>query len=163
LQDLEKLVPALESRDARVAFRASIDLVSAGDHCLPLLRKSLPPMDPPDAERLGALLADLDSEQFALRTKAALELEQLGEAARPGLRKLIDGTPSEESLRRAEQILAKLEGSPRLRAVRAVEVLEHIATREARDMLKKLASGVQEARLTREAKAALERLAARSP
>ena len=48
---------------------------------------------------------------------------------------------------------------PQLRAVRGVEVLEHIGTAEPRQLLTNLAAGVPDARLTREAKAALGRLA----
>ena len=41
---------------------------------------------------------------------------------------------------------------------RAVEVLERVETEEARRVLEAMAKGVPEARLTREAKAALSRL-----
>jgi HEAT repeat protein len=123
------------------------------------LKKRLP-IGTPNAEQFSALLADLDSEEFAVRTKATRELEELGEAARPGLRKLLDNSPSPEARRRAERILAKLDGMPQqLRAVRSVEVLDHIGTAEARQLLTNLAAGVPDARLTREAKAALGRLA----
>jgi hypothetical protein len=45
--------------------------------------------------------------------------------------------------------------------VRAVEVLEWIATKEARARLLELAKGAPDARLTREAAAACKRLAGR--
>jgi HEAT repeat protein len=45
-----------------------------------------------------------------------------------------------------------------LQRLRAVEVLERLGNREARDLLKSLASGA-ESRLTSESKAALDRLA----
>jgi hypothetical protein len=45
-----------------------------------------------------------------------------------------------------------------LRSLRAIEVLEHLATPEARQVLQKLAEGAPNVRLTREAKAALARL-----
>jgi hypothetical protein len=47
------------------------------------------------------------------------------------------------------------------RALRAVAVLEQIGTPEARQVLEVLRQGPAEARLTREAKAALTRLARR--
>ena len=45
-----------------------------------------------------------------------------------------------------------------LRTMRAVEILEHIATPAARDLLAEWAKGAPGARLTEEAKASLERL-----
>ncbi len=48
-----------------------------------------------------------------------------------------------------------------MQALRAVEVLERVGTPEARQILEDLARGAPEARLTREAKAALEGLAKR--
>ncbi len=45
-----------------------------------------------------------------------------------------------------------------IRQLRAVEVLEHLATDDARKLLDKLAGGARDALLTREAKAARERL-----
>ena len=47
------------------------------------------------------------------------------------------------------------------RALRSIEVLEHIGTQESQVVLKALSQGAPEARLTQQAKAALERLAKR--
>jgi hypothetical protein len=62
-------------------------------------------------------------------------------------------------------LLAKLGGPvtrvEEKRAVRAVAVLEDIGTPAARRVLEALARGESEARLTRQAKAALERLGRR--
>ena len=65
--------------------------------------------------------------------------------------------------RRIQEVLAALEtpgpfSADALRESRAVIALERIGTREARETLAVLAKGVPDARLTREAKAALERL-----
>jgi hypothetical protein len=49
-----------------------------------------------------------------------------------------------------------------MRTFRAIEVLEHIATPEAQQVLKTLSEGAPEARVTREAKVSLERLAKRA-
>lgn len=45
-----------------------------------------------------------------------------------------------------------------LRSLRAVEVLEYVASRDAVNVLRTLAKGMPGARLTREARAALDRL-----
>jgi hypothetical protein len=60
---------------------------------------------------------------------------------------------------RIEEILERTtEPSPeRLRSWRATKVLEQIASPEARRVLQSLAAGAPEARMTREAKAALKR------
>ena len=61
-----------------------------------------------------------------------------------------------------QQVLEKLTGPltvpESMRAVRAVELLERLGADEARGVLRELAGGAAEARLTREAKAALESL-----
>jgi hypothetical protein len=113
---------------------------------------------------LSRWIADLESERFSVREKATRALEELADLAAPALRKML-AQLSPEGRRRAEQLLEKLTGpippGERLQALRAIEVLEHIGT-EARQILKSLATGTPEARLTQEAKASLERLAKRS-
>src|SRR5437763_1530012 len=91
-------------------------------------------------------------------------------ATRPpeaALRQAITSRPSLEVRRRVEELLARLEGATPsaegVRTLRAVEALEHIGTREARQVLETLAKGAPETRLTREVKAALERLAGTPP
>ena len=49
-----------------------------------------------------------------------------------------------------------------LRRLRSVEVLEHIGTPEAREVITAIAKGAPEARLTQEAKASLDSLTNRS-
>jgi hypothetical protein len=48
-----------------------------------------------------------------------------------------------------------------LRALRAIEALEHMESREAEKLLNALATGVPDARLTREAEASLKSLGRR--
>jgi hypothetical protein len=133
---------------------------------VPFLRERLRPAAGVEAKRLGQLIADLDSEQFTARERAAAELERLGERAAPALRQALARQPSAEMRRRAEGLLDRLQGGVTepglLRALRAVEALEHAATPEARSVLQELARGEPEARQTREAKAALQRLTKRS-
>jgi hypothetical protein len=113
-------------------------------------------------QRLNDLIADLDSDRFAVRQRASGELEQLGELAGPAMHRALAGEPSPEARRRLRRLVQKLGGpitSPEmLRLLRAVEVLEKVGTAEARKVLQALADGAPQATLTREAKAALLRL-----
>jgi hypothetical protein len=99
-----------------------------------------------------------------VRDKATVELEKLGEAALHAMQKSLDSQPALETRRRLEQLIEKQlreRGSPsaeRLRIGRALEVPEHIGSPDARQVLQTLAMGAPGAYLTREAKAALERL-----
>jgi hypothetical protein len=112
------------------------------------------------------LLAKLSSDDFNTRKKAMRELLRLGEAAEDALRKALEKKPDFELHQRMERLLAVLAGAAiwpdRVREVRAVEVLERIGNRQARQVLRALAGGMAEARLTLDAQRALRRLERRS-
>jgi hypothetical protein len=78
-----------------------------------------------------------------LRAAKTHELELLGPVAEPALRLMLSAPPSLESRLRAEAILRKLDplGSSRehSRRLRAVQVLEWMATPETRRLLRELA------------------------
>jgi hypothetical protein len=97
-----------------------------------------------------------------VREKAGRELEKLGDLAVPALREEWKRAEVLENRRRLEALLEKLEReewSPAsLRTLRAIEVLERIGTPGARRLLRRLAEGAPEARLTREARSSLDRL-----
>jgi hypothetical protein len=159
----DELWAALAGPEAQPAYAAMADLAAAPDRALALLRRELKPVPatPTDAE-LDRTFTDLDSEDFATRVKASLRLVELGELAVPGVRKRLARTESAEVRKRAQAFLDKIDpapGSPyRLRQLRAVELLEGIATPAAKDVLSELAKGAAEAPLSLEAAAALERL-----
>jgi hypothetical protein len=141
-------------------------LLAAGGQAVPFLKARLRPAPALDLGGIDRLLADLDSDEFAVREQATRGLRQLGEGARPALRKALAGTASAEQRRRLKALLQELGGvrSPELlRELRSVEVLEQVGTPGARQVLESLAGGGADARLTREAKASLERLAGRRP
>jgi RNA polymerase sigma factor (sigma-70 family) len=160
--DLPVLWRDLLGEDGERADRAIWLLAAAPELAVPFLEKHVRAVAAVAPECLARLIADLDSDRFAQREKATRELQELGELAEAALRKLRDGKPSLEVGRRAEDLLAKLRGplppGERLRHLRAVEVLEHIGTQPAQEVLQALARGAAGARLTREAKGALERL-----
>lgn len=160
--DLDKAWADVAGSDAPRAFRARWALVNAPDTALALLQKHLAPVRPADPDRLWKLLEDLDSQQFAVRAAANRELEELGDLAAHALTQTLAKNPSLELRRRIDTLLEKLRGPitrPEfLRAVRAVAVLEDIASPDARKHLQMLAQGAPGTRLTEEAQAALRRL-----
>lgn len=167
-EQLDGLWTALAGDDAAKAYQSIWQLASAPKQSLPFLQARLRPIPAPDAKRISQLLADLDSEDFKLRTKAHEELEKRGESAAASLRQAAEKPPSAEVGRRVKELRDKLKTerrtpSPeRIRVLRAVEVLEHIGMPEARQILKVLADGAAEAQLTQEAKASLDRLTKRA-
>jgi hypothetical protein len=163
-RQVEQLWLQLAEENAAKGDEALWRLVLAARQAVPFLKKQLRPVAAPDSDRIQRLLSELDNSSFAVREKAARDLANIAEAAAPALRKALAGKPSLEVRRRIESLLAALETpvGPRLQQLRAVDVLEHIGTPEARDVLKTIASGAPEARLTQEAKESLERLANRA-
>jgi WD40 repeat protein len=160
-KEMAKSWDDLAGNDAPQAFRARWTLASASDATLALFRTRLKPAQPADSGRLQKLVEDLDSQQFAVRNAANKELEGLGDLAADALRQVVEKTSSLELRRRAQSLLEKLRGpitsSEALRALRAVAVLEDMATLDAQQHLKLLSRGAPGARLTEEAQAALQR------
>jgi WD40 repeat protein len=155
----EALWQQLAGSNAAEAYRA-IWALSADAESVAFLQERLRPTAPADPKRVARLIADLDSDDFAERQQAAQELAKLHELAAPALRRALDGKGTLELRRRVEQLLdASMKEVPpeQLGPLRAVEVLEHAGTAEARRLLQVLAKGAPEARLTQEAKAALAR------
>jgi WD40 repeat protein len=161
--DLTSCWDDLAGQDAAVAYRAVCHLAAAPAG-VALLAERLRPVPRADEERLARLIADLDSDQFAVRDRAARELEAAGESAAAACRRALAGRPSAEVRRRLEGLLAEWAGqegaaAPEgLRRVRALEVLERAGTAEARRVLAALAGGAPGAAPTEQAAAALRRL-----
>jgi hypothetical protein len=161
----------LASSDARTAHQAVGRLVAAGTVTTALLRTRLVPATE-ERGRVARLIADLDHEHFDRREKASRELEALLPQARPALQNALSRTSSLEAQRRIERLLADptpvVRDVQSLRHIRGIQVLEQLAAEgpdaarlDALDLLKKLAAGTPEARLTQEAKAAVDRLVRR--
>ena len=110
-------------------------------------------------KQIEKLLADLDSDSFAVREAASRELSRLRFHAEPLLRQALESKPSLEKRRRIMAILAepKQPLADDLRTLRSIAVLERIGTPEARRILEKLAAGAT-APETREAQTVLQRL-----
>ncbi|MBI1917060.1 MAG: WD40 repeat domain-containing protein, partial [Planctomycetes bacterium] len=157
---LQRYWDALAGDDAAKAYQAVRVLAATPGQAVALLRERLRPVPSADSVRLARLIRNLDSGRFSVREQAAKELEQLGDVALVALRKAAQGSPALETRRRLERLIERATGwtPERLQAWRALEVLEAIDTPEARTVLQALARGAAEARLTREARASLDRL-----
>jgi hypothetical protein len=141
------------------------EMMQAGDDMVAFIKERVKPVPAIETQTVQKLVANLDDPAYATRKKAAEELAKVGEPAEPALRKALEGQPSTETRKQIDGLLSKLRfptysGEP-LRALRSVQVLERIATPKAREVLEGLAKGAPGARLTKDAKAAADRLARR--
>jgi hypothetical protein len=159
--ELEALWTDLGGDDAVKAFAARGALAAAPAQSLPLLKDVLKPVPAVDEARLKRLLKELDDDDFTTRERATTELEKLAGAAEAELRKALEGKPSAEVRERLKKVLDATGTGPspeRLRQERALEVLESVGSPAARKLLEELAKGAPAAPLTREARAALDRM-----
>jgi WD40 repeat protein len=152
----------LAEGDGVKAFEAVGVLASSPAQAVGYLGERVRPAAVVEAKTVEKLVADLDSDEFEVRQKAVEELAKLGDRAVPALQKVLEDKPSPETRKRIEELLELSRGhvlsGDTLRELRALEVLERVGTAEARGVLRELAKGAPGARLTRTARAALERL-----
>jgi len=157
-QQLDALWADLVQADAVRAHQAMGTLLAVPKQAVPYLCSHLRPVKPADARQVTRLLAELDSDDFSRREQAGRTLEGLGESAEPMVRNKLARGASPEVSARLEKFLKKLDDSPvRLRARRAVRVLEQLDRPEAGEALTALSGGAAGAWLTQEADAALKR------
>lgn len=161
--NLEQAWKDLGDRDIGKALPAIATCSAAPEKALALFTERLRPAPRLDAQRIAALVADLDSARFEVRQAATSALEKLGAAAEPTLLKLLADKPALEVRQRVDTLLTKLEKQPleltadQLRTLRAIAVLERVDNVAARQLLKELAQGDQSSLVTQEAAAALAR------
>jgi hypothetical protein len=160
--DLDRLWATLASNDAAKAYRAVWRLVAAPEKTVPFLAKHLPPRKQVDPGQIEQLIVKLDAAKFAVRQAAVRELEKLAEQAEGTLQRALEKKPSLEVRKRLESLLARIRVTPEaVRRRLAIQVLEPIGSPAARQVLQTLTKGTPGARETREAGAALQRLAGR--
>jgi Tol biopolymer transport system component len=152
----------LASTEGADAFLAMCELARAPQATLKFFRERLAVPERGEAEKL---VRQLDSKDFKERERASAALERMGKPAVDALRQALAAKPTAEVRRRALAILDRVETDnsrgERYRSLRILEVLEHLGTAEARELLESIAEGVPESELTQEAKASLDRLAKR--
>jgi RNA polymerase sigma factor (sigma-70 family) len=146
--------------DAARAYSAIFTLARTPGQSMPYLRDKLRPVAPADDKQVAALVADLESKDFAVRDQASRMLAKWGEAAEPALRKVLAGNPTLEVRQRIARVLEKRRRDV-LRQHRAIEVLELIDTPVARQALASLARTATNPEVVQAAAAAGQRLAAR--
>jgi WD40 repeat protein len=152
----------LADTDAAVGHAALWELVAGGRAVLPLLKARMPVAATLDARQAAKLIERLDADDYETREKAMKETAKLGLAAEVPLLKALAGRPGLEPRRRVEALVDGWLSSPDwLRYQRAVAVLEHNGSAEAKEVLTALARGAEGARSTKEAAAALARLRGR--
>jgi hypothetical protein len=155
----EALWPLLADSNAPVAHRALWRMVAlpGSDEFLSRQRQKDPALS---AERVAGLITDLGSADLSVRLRAEESLAKAREGVQPALEKAQQASTDVEVRARLARLLAKLHPrSPeQLRDARAVLVLEARNTPAARQLLRQFADGWPGARLTREAREALQRL-----
>jgi hypothetical protein len=152
----------LAADDAARGHRSLWTAIAGAKEAVPFLGAQLYLLDP---VRVDRLFADLNSEQYKIRTDATKELEKYGIWMKGRLLAMHKNPPTLEVQRRVDQMLSKLDvpGSlsieqERLRVRRVMLVMEQVGDTEAVAILTKLATGAPETDLQQEAKGSLERL-----
>jgi WD40 repeat protein len=162
---MDYLYAALANADGAAAHHAMSALVDTPNETVAFLRSHLKQAAAVEPQRLTKLVAALDDEQYRIRKNAESELGRIGDQASGVLHHALKDSPSVEMERRLKRLVDGLDAPLRqpdeVRATRAVEVLERINSADARKLLESLTKGDPTARLTREATASLQRLAAR--
>ncbi len=161
-KDLQTLWSELASSDSLTACRAMWRLRASPRETGRFLGGKLTAAPTGEAESIAKWIKDLDDSQSNVRDKAAQELEKLQELALPALREALVSGKSGEVRRRSQQLLEKFKEKPltpeTLRELRALAALEYTNIPEAEQVLSRLAQGGAGARLTREARTALQRM-----
>jgi WD40 repeat protein len=147
----------LAGTDVGRAYRAEWLLVSDTERTAPFLQRQWRNLLDADEKKIARQVADLDSEQFAVRERATAELGKHGLIVLPALQRALEGGPSLELRRRVEQIREKLDPQL-LRLRRMVFVLEQLGSPPARELLTMIASRKLDDPLTGEARAAVQRV-----
>jgi RNA polymerase sigma factor (sigma-70 family) len=158
---LEKSWAALADDDPAIAFDAMAQFLAAPNGAVAWIKDRVKPAAAVGRKRIEELVRQLDDSAFAVREQATKDLLEIGEQAVPALDRALAANPMLEMKRRLEVVRGKLADmilrGERLRAYRAVEILERLGTPEARRVLQALAEGAPEALLTASAREALRR------
>jgi WD40 repeat protein len=158
----QKMWDLLASADAVFAHQAGWEFSQGGDDAIAFLKSRLRRATV-DSKQVARLIAGLGSDEFEVRQASHQELRGLGSAVEPELWRALDVNLPLEVRRRVQAILDALPTFADLpevmREYRAIAALERSGSPAARACLQWLAEGAAGARLTEDARAALDRLA----
>jgi RNA polymerase sigma factor (sigma-70 family) len=161
---LESAWNDLAAKEAGNSFRSAGRFLAAPADTVKMFAAKTQPVAALDPKRMQRLLADLDSEEFAVREAATKALDGLDQQARPYLEATLKSAISIEFRTRVQRILQRQQEAAltpeELRQTRAVMVLELIGDGAAKSLLQRWAGGPAGALLTGEASQALKRLGA---
>jgi hypothetical protein len=161
---LESAWNDLAAREAGKSFKSEGRFLAAPADAVKFFAEKIKPVEALDPKRIQRLLADLDSNEFAVREAASKALDGLDQQAQPYLEETLKSAKSAEVRDRVKRILERQQGaaitSEQLRQIREVMVLELIGDGESKNLLKRWAGGPVGALLTVEASLALKRLEA---
>jgi WD40 repeat protein len=144
--------------DSPAAYRAILSVAAHPHEAVALLRQQLHPvkLDATVRKQCDALIGRLDHERFDERDAAQRKLEAMSPWVEPYLKQAVANARTLELQRRLQSLIAKV-GQSTLPLLRAIEALEHATGPEARQLLRQLADGEPTARITHEARQALDR------
>jgi hypothetical protein len=152
----------LASPDAAKAYAAQRWFLTVVDPVALLTGRLKAEPDDGKALRIRRFIADLGDQRFAVREAATKELTELGASAEPALKQAAADKPSLELRMRLRKVLEQLPlpalTAEEARNLRAIEVLECVASPQACKLLDSLAKGAPDARQTIHAQAARQRL-----
>jgi WD40 repeat protein len=156
----------MKDEDAKKAFQALKEL--AGDkESVTFIRDQVKLVNTEDMARIDGWIIDLNSDNFATRQKATTELRRLGAAAGSKLAIVLKDQPGLEMAGRVKNLLAVLKQQTlemeAVRTLRAVEMLERVASAEARQMLDAVAQRCVWLQPSEQARAALRRMGGKMP
>ena len=161
-ESLEGMWKSLTEKDIPFSYKSLRLMATAPEQTIAFLKDKLHPATKRDTTRVEKMIALLDDDSFEKREQAEQDLLALGSTAATPLAEALKGTLSPEARTRAQRILEKVQTplptGDELRNLWAVDLLEQIGTTEAKLVIAKIATGDADAWLTREAKAALQRL-----
>jgi hypothetical protein len=128
--------------DAPTAQRAIWELAADPAGTVEWIAQRVRPTPVPEPATMAHHIAELDAVKFADRERAMAVLRDLGETLLPTFRDALKQSSSAEHRKRLETLIRELEeGIPlgnRLRELRALEILEHIGSPEAKRLLNDL-------------------------